>query len=55
MAVIKNPWAIALCDQILTVHGSDHAITDQIDALAHAIERLDLICGLDYTLVIVSR
>ena len=36
-------------------YGSDPAITDQIDALAHAIERLDLTRGLDYTVVIVSR
>jgi hypothetical protein len=36
-------------------YGSDPAITEQVDALAHAIERLDLTAGLDYTVVIVSR
>jgi hypothetical protein len=80
MPVIKDPRAIALCDQIRPVfpkdppgwiccphhtrrhiqighkaYGSDPAITEQIDALAHAIERLDLTRGLDYTVVIVSR
>ena len=55
MAVIKNSGADALCDQIRTVYGPDPAITDQINALDHAIERFDLIRGLDYTLVIVSR
>lgn len=37
------------------LYGTDPAITEQVDALAHAIERLDLTRGTNYTVVIVSR
>ena len=36
-------------------YGSDLEITEQVDDMAHAIDRLDLTRGLDYTVVIVSR
>lgn len=37
------------------LYGADPAITEQVDALAYAIDRLDLTADLDYTVAIVNR